>query len=49
MRQHHVLDVGDAELVVRVALGEVGEDAHLLRGDVARRPPIGFTETVTAV
>ena len=37
MRQDQVLLVADAHLVVAVALGEVGDQVHLVGGGVARR------------
>ena len=37
MRQDQVLLVADADLAVAVALGEVGDEVHLVGGGVARR------------
>ena len=37
VRQDQVLLVADADLVVAVGLGEIGDEAHLLGGGVARR------------
>ena len=38
MRQDQVLLVADANLVERIALGEIGDQFHLAGGGVARRP-----------
>src|SRR6478735_1228230 len=37
MRQDEVLRMGDAQFVMRILLGQVGDEPHLLRGRVARR------------
>jgi hypothetical protein len=46
MRQHQVLVVGDADLGEAVALGEIGDDAHLLRRGVARNAALGLQRDV---
>ncbi len=48
MRQDHVLLVADAQLVMAVAFGEIGQRAHLIRGRVARGlTPWAFRLTCT--
>jgi hypothetical protein len=47
MRQDDVLLVADAQLVMAVALGEVGKRAHLIRRGIARRAPWALSETET--
>ena len=47
MRQHQILLVADANLAEAVALGEIGDGVHLLRGGVARRLAVGLSDSVT--
>ncbi len=37
MRQDHVLLVADAQFVMAVGFGQIGHDAHLVGGGIARR------------
>ena len=48
MRQHQVLLVRDANLAVRIVLGELGDGVHLLGAGIAGRARrSAFSETVT--
>src|SRR5438132_193098 len=42
MRQRQILLMADANLAETVALGEIGDGVHLLRGGIAGRPSLGL-------